>query len=92
MMSPEWYYEAILKDKTEEQLKKEIRSLKRKISRLKKVVANPQDYMEEWGICPDPEVQLHMHILYLEKATEALMNAVECLCVDDLKNKTEHHA
>lgn len=79
MVSPDWYYEEKLKGKTAEQIKKEIRSLKRKISHLKKVVANPQDYMEEWGICPDPQVLLELHGLYLQKAIEALMDAEEYL-------------
>ena len=76
MASPEWYYEDKLKGKTAEQIKKEIRSLKGKIGHLKKVVANPQDYMEQWCICPNPQVQLEMHLLYLQKAKEALTDAV----------------
>ena len=75
MVSPEWYSEEYLKGKTAEQLQKEVRSLKRKIGHLKKVVANPQEYMDEWGMCPSPEVQLEMHGLYLQKAVEALMDA-----------------
>lgn len=68
MASPEWYYEAHLKGKTTDEINAQIRSIKREISRLKKVVASPQDHMEEWGICPDPQVQLEMHRLYLRKA------------------------
>lgn len=79
MVSPEWYYEEKLKGKTVEQIKKEIRSLKRKICHLKKVVANPKEYMGEWGICPSPQVQLEMHGLYLQKAMEALIDAEEYL-------------
>ena len=77
MASPEWYYEEYLKGKSAEEIRKEIRSLKRKIGHLKKVVANPQEYMEEWGICPSPQVQLEMHILYLQKAKEALLGVIE---------------
>lgn len=55
------------------QIEKEIRSLKREIYRLEKMVANPQAYMEQWGICPDPKVQLEMQRLYLQKATQALL-------------------
>ena len=77
MVSPEWYYEDKLKGKTAEQIKKEIRSLKRKIGHLKKVVADPRNYIEEWCICPDPQVQLEMHSLYLERAIEALMDTIE---------------
>ena len=79
MVAPEWYYEDKLKGKTAEQIKKEIRSLKRKIGHLKKVVANPQDHMEEWGICPGPQVRLEMYGLYLQKAIAAYMDTVEYL-------------
>ena len=72
MVDPEWYYEEMLKGKPPEQIKKEIRSLQRKIGHLKKVAANPQDYVEDWGICPDPKVQLEIHRLYLQKAQEIL--------------------
>ena len=47
MVDPKWYYEEKLKGKTVEEIKKEIRSLKGKIGHLKKVIANPQDYMEQ---------------------------------------------
>jgi hypothetical protein len=33
-------------------------------------------------ICLGPEVQLQMHRLYLQKAKEALMDAIEYLGVD----------
>ena len=79
MASPEWYYEEYLKGKSAEEIRKEIRSLKRKIGHLKKVVANPQEYMEEWGICPSPQVQLEMHRLYLQQAVKALMDSEEYL-------------
>ncbi len=77
MVSPEWYYEENLKGKTAKEIRKGISSLKRRIGHLKKVVANPQEYVEEWGICPDPQVQLEMHILYLQKAEETLKNLTE---------------
>ena len=73
MVSPEWYYQEKLEGKTADQIASVIRSLKRKIKRLEKVVANPIDYPQEWMICPDPEVQLNMHRLYLQKATEAFL-------------------
>ena len=76
MVDPEWYCEEKLKGKTVEEIKKEIHSLKRTISHLKKVVSDPPNYMEEWGICPNPQVQLQMHLLYLQKAKEALTDAV----------------
>ena len=77
MVSPEWYYEENIKGKSTDQIASIIRSLKRKIKQLEKVVANPKDYLQEWMICPDPEVQLEMHRLYLQKATEALMIAIK---------------
>ena len=84
MVSSEWYAEECLKGKTTEQIQKEICSLKRKIGRLKKVVENPQEYMEEWGLCPDPQVRLEMHRLYLQKAIEALTVAQNRLADDKL--------
>ena len=77
MVSPEWFYEEKLKGKTVDQIKKEIRSLKREISRLQKIVANPKDNIDERMICPSPDVQLQMHSLYLKKATEVLMDTIE---------------
>lgn len=74
MVSPEWYYEENLKGKTADQIGAVVRSLKRKCHHLHKVVANPKDYQQEWMICPDPEVQLAMYQLYLQKALEALQN------------------
>ena len=79
MVSPEWFYEDKLKGRTAEQIKKEIRSLRRKIGHLKKVVENQQEYTEEWGICPDPKVQLEMHRLYLQEAVNVLMDTIEYL-------------
>ena len=40
-----------------------------------RVEANPKDHLQAWMICPDPEVQLQMHRLYLQKAKEALKEA-----------------
>ena len=77
MVSPEWYYEENIKGKSTDQIASIIRSLKRKIKQLEKVVANPKDYPQEWMICPDPEVQLEMHRLYLQKANEAVAIAIK---------------
>ncbi len=72
MESPQSYYEEQLKGKSAEEIEAQICSLKQEISRLKKVVAKPQEYMAEWGICPHPDVQLQMHRLYLQEAKIAL--------------------
>ena len=75
MMSPEWYYEEHLKGKTAPQIESVIRSLNQKIKQLQRVVANPGEYPQEWGICPDPEVQLRMYRLYLKQARAAFIDA-----------------
>ena len=58
MVSSEWYYEENIKGKSTDQIASIIRSLKRKIKQLEKVVANPKDYPQEWMICPGPEPHL----------------------------------
>ena len=80
MVDPEWYYEEYLKGKTAEQIRSRIRSLQRKIRQLQKEVDNPNS--DGWMICPSPEVQLEMHRLYLKRAKEALMGAIEYLGSD----------
>ena len=80
MVDPEWYCEEKLKGKTVEEIKKEIRSLRRKIRQLQKEVDNPES--DGWMICPSPEVQLEMHRLYLQEAMKALMDAQEYLGSD----------
>ena len=80
MVSPEWYYEENLKGKTVDQIKSQIRSLKRKIRKLQKEADDPQS--QGWMICPSPDVQLEMHRLYLQKAVEALLDAEEYLGSD----------
>ena len=77
MVSPEWYYEKNLKGKTVDEIKSQIRSLKRKIRQLQKEVDTPE--FDGWMICPSPEVQLEMHRLYLQEAVKALMDAQEYL-------------
>ena len=74
MVSPEWYYEENLKGKNADQIRSIIRSLQRKIRQLQKEVDNPNS--DGWLICPGPDVQLKMHCLYLQKAKEALMDAI----------------
>ena len=75
MVSPEWYYEEHLKGKNADQIRSIIRSLQRKIRQLQKEVDNPNS--DGWLICPGPEVQLEMYRIYLKKAKEALMDAIE---------------
>lgn len=75
MASPEWYYAEYLKGKNTEQIRSQIRSLQRKIRQLQKEVENHNS--EGWLIFPSPEVQLEVHRLYLQKAKEALMDAIE---------------
>ena len=75
MVNPEWYYEENLKGKTVDQIKSKIRSLKRKIRKLQKEVDNPSS--DGCMIQPSPEVELEIHRLYLQKATEALLDAIE---------------
>lgn len=75
MISPESYYEYELKGKSEDEIITEIRSLKRKISKLKKTLESP-------SFCPkvDPseDVQLYWTKKYLEKAIQAL-NDIGCV-------------
>ena len=77
MANPECYYEEYLKGKTVEEIKSQIRSLKRIIRRLQKEVNNSESM--GWQICPSPEVQLEMHRLYLQEAVKALMDVQEYL-------------
>ena len=77
MASPEWYYEEYLKGKSADQIRSRIRSLPRKIRQLQKEVDNPNS--DGWMIHPSPYVQLEMHRFYLQKAKEALMDAIEYL-------------
>ena len=77
MASPEWYYEEYLNGKTVDQIRSRIRSLQRKIRQLQKEVDNPKS--DGCMIKLGPYVQLEMHCLYLQKAKEALMDAIEYL-------------
>ena len=74
MVSPEWYEEN-LKGKPAAWIRSQIRRLEKEICHLEKVVANPREYMEEWGICPDPQVQLELHRQYLQVAIQALQDS-----------------
>ena len=80
LISPEQYYEENLKGKTVDELKSQIRSLKRKIRQLQKEIDSPEP--QGWMICPSPEVQMKMHCLYLQEAAKALLDAEEYLGSD----------
>ena len=73
MLSPEEYFAYHLQGKTARQIRTRIASLKAQIRQLEKQVANPQEYLEAWMICPDPQTQLEMTRLYLQTATSALL-------------------
>ena len=80
MLSPEEYAEESLKGKAVDEIKAQIRSLKRKIRQLQKEIDNPKE--DSCLICPDPEVELEMHCLYLQEAVKALMDTIEYLGSD----------
>lgn len=69
MISPEGYYEFELKGKSEAEIMKEIRSLKRTIGKLKTTMEHP-DYVSI--IDPSEDVQLWCTRMYLERAIQAL--------------------
>jgi hypothetical protein len=72
MISPESYYQENLKDKTAAQITTKIRSLRREIARLKRVLEHP-DY-----VCkrkPSELTQLSCTQQYLERAKQALIDA-----------------
>lgn len=79
MVDPGWIYEEELKGKDPEYIRKWIRRIQRKIRQLQKMVSEPEKYPNEWMICPSPDVQLEMYLLYLQKAKDALMDAIEYL-------------
>ena len=72
MSSPEEFYEYQLKGKTEAQILTKIRSLKREIKRLIRILEHP-DYVCE--ICPSEVVQLMCNREYLSVAKHALAEA-----------------
>lgn len=72
MIGPEAYYEFNLKGKTADQIMTKIRSLRREIARLKRVLEHP-DY-----VCkrkPSELTQLSCTQQYLERAKQALIDA-----------------
>lgn len=69
MISPNYFYEENLKGKSAKEILTVIRSLKRKINRLKNIMEHP-DY--EPTICPGEDVQISCNRDYLERAKQAL--------------------
>lgn len=74
MISSDYYYEINLKGKTKEEILKEIRSLKREISRLKKVIAEGENSPENM-IDPSPSTRISCSREYLEEAIRAYEEA-----------------
>lgn len=75
MISLESFYEFELKGKTPEQIMTVIRSLKRKIGRLKNIVENPNYGTSEWVMRPSERTQISMNREYLAEAKRALVEA-----------------
>ena len=74
MVSPNIFYENELKGKTPEKIAIKIRSLKRKMGHLKKMIEHP-DYSNMVETCPGEDVRLHFTRLYLERAIAAYHEA-----------------
>ena len=75
MVSPEWYYEEYLKGKTAAEIMTKIRSLKKEIGHLKRILEDPSYPNREWAIHPSESVQLSCTKQYLEYAKKALAEA-----------------
>lgn len=73
MISPEGYYEASLKGKSQQEVLKEIRSLKREINRLKRYIE--EHSLEQEDIFPSRLTRLKCNIEYLERAIQAYREA-----------------
>ena len=72
MYSPDQYYESSLKGKSVTQVMTKIRSLKREINRLIRILEDPEYVPERY---PTETVQLSCAREYLEKAKHALVEA-----------------
>lgn len=71
MICPETYYDKYLKGKNAEQILSVIRSLKREISHLKKVIEHPE---YKCMTCPGEEVRISCNRDYLAIAKKALID------------------
>jgi len=72
MISPGSFYDEI-KDKSAEEIKTEIRRLKRSITKLKDEIENPGS--EPDMVCPSRETVIYWSREYLEMAKKALADA-----------------
>ena len=71
MIGPEAYYDERLKGKKAGEIEKEIRRLRREISRLKKVIEHPRYFRDT---CPSEDTVIWCDRLYLERAKQALVD------------------
>ena len=69
MMSPETYYETNIKDKTSEEILKEIETLEADIKHQKEILKNP--YSEEALTMPSPKTIVKVDKEYLKIAKKA---------------------
>lgn len=74
MISPEAYYELELKEKSQQEILKEIRSLKREINKLKKLIEE-NDLSTDAYIMPSRLTRIKCDREYLEKAIQAYEEA-----------------
>lgn len=74
MTSPDIFYEHELKGKTPEKIAIKIRSLKREMGHLKKMIEHP-DYNHMVKTCPGEDVRLYFTRLYLDRAIAAYQEA-----------------
>ena len=86
MISPDAYYNAYLKDRSIDEIKSSIRSLKREIGHLKNVMEHP-DYMPTSK--PDESTQLWCARMYLERAIQALKEAGETYSLSQTEIKSK---
>ncbi len=70
MISPESYYELNLKGKSQKEIMHEIRSLKREISRLKRIIETPPPDIEAYE-SPLPLTRVKCYREYLDRAIRA---------------------
>ncbi len=75
MESPDTFYLNRLQGKTPREILSVIRSLKRKITRLKNIVENPNYNSREWAVEPCERTQIYCCQTYLLRAYEALEEA-----------------